>query len=107
MSHALQVNFRRLPPSETLVALAAERYALLRRTLQGPGECLVSLEAQEHARRPLTHAVVSVQSEGLPRAEARVSHRHPHTALSLALTDVQLQLGCFDVTNVLRTLRSA
>lgn len=94
MSYALQVHFRQVLPSEGLIALAAARYALIRRVLTEPGECTVSLEREaEPQRRALARAVVKIYTQGRERGEASASHRDPEVALELALDALQEQLG--------------
>ncbi len=94
MSHALQVRFRKLVPSESLISLAAERYRKIRQMLRGPGECLVSIETRDDRKRPVTEvAVVLVFEDGPVVVEASACHKSPRIALSLAFADVESQLG--------------
>ncbi|HEX6240270.1 MAG TPA: hypothetical protein VFZ61_05235, partial [Polyangiales bacterium] len=88
MSHALQVRFVRLDPSEELIALAAAHYKQLRRVLDAPGECIVCLEREG----PLARAVVKLCERGRTRAEAHACHAEPAVALGLALTRVRERL---------------
>ena len=89
MSHALQVRFVRLDPSEDLIALAAAHYKQMRRVLDAPGECTVCLERDG----ALAQVVVKLSEKGRTRAEARASHADPAVALSLALARVREALS--------------
>ena len=91
MSIALEVSFRGVPPSEALVAMAAEQYRLFKRDQPDVGECLVVLQANSDARRGrLTHALVRLGAPGSPRMrEAEARHRDPGTALRHALSNLR------------------
>jgi len=94
MSSALQVSFRGLPPTEELVALAAEQYRLIHRERPGFGECLVVIQAAQDARRPIAHALVRIgdaSESGAQQAEAR--HSDPQVALRRAIGAMRLQLA--------------
>ena len=88
MSHALQVRFVRLDPSEELIALAAAHYKQMRRVLDVPGECTVCLEREGS----VSHAVVKLSERDRTRAEARASHAQPEVALGIALARVREKL---------------
>ena len=91
MSNALQVNFRGVPPSETLVAMAAEQSRLIRRRQPELGECLVVIAAVHEARRSTTHAVVRFGELGSAHArQAEARHADPQVALRRALSEVSL-----------------
>jgi hypothetical protein len=94
MSSALQVSFRGLPPSEELVALAAEQYRLIHRDRPGFGECLVVIQADRDARRPVAHALVRIgdaSESGAQQAEAK--HSDPQVALRRALGAMRSRLA--------------
>jgi hypothetical protein len=93
MAHALQVSFRRLAPSEELVAIAALRYKQMRWALSDAGECLVVLEKHDQAVRPLAQATVTIEEDGRRRAEATAKHSDARVALRIALEAVRAQLG--------------
>jgi len=99
MSRALQVSFRGLPPSERLVALAAERYRQMQRLLPGHDELLVTLEREARPRRAQAFAFVLLRISGSTHTEAMATHSDPHVALSTALGEVQTQLGMFVSTH--------
>ena len=94
MSSALQVSFRGLPPTEELVALAAEQYRLIHRDRPGFGECLVVIQAGHDARRPIAHALVRIgdaSADGAQQAEAK--HSDPQVALRRAIGAMRSQLA--------------
>jgi hypothetical protein len=92
MSHALQVRFVRLDPSEELIALAAAHYKQMRRVLDAPGECTVQLERALEGPVPLVQVVVKLSESGHTRTEARASHPQAEMALGIALTRVRERL---------------
>lgn len=92
MSHALQVRFVRLDPSEQLIALAAAHYKQMRRVLDAPGECTVCLEREPEGHVSQVLVVVKLSERGRTRAEARASHPEAEVALGIALTRARERL---------------
>jgi hypothetical protein len=93
MTQAIQVNFRRLLPSEELVTLANERYRNLRKARPEIEECSVSLEGLEPATTRLVQATITLHQQHKEIASARAVHRSPAIAFNLALAQIQVRLG--------------
>ena len=93
MTHALQVNFRRLLPNERLVALASERYQRIRNERPDTVECWVTLETLQGASGQPVQAAVTVHGEDGPLCEATAVHAKAHVALNLAMAQLQTRLG--------------
>jgi hypothetical protein len=94
MSSALQVSFRGLPPTEELVALAAEQYRLIHRDQPDLRECLVVIQAGPDSKRPIAHALVRIgdaSEGGAQQAEAR--HSDPQVALRRAIGTMRARLA--------------
>jgi hypothetical protein len=93
MTHALQVNFRRLLPNEKLVALASERFQHIRSARPESVECWVTLETLDNARGQPVQAQVVIHGASGPMCEASAVHAKPQVALSLAMAQLQERLG--------------
>jgi hypothetical protein len=93
MTHALQVNFRKLLPNERLVALASERYQRIRNERPDTVECWVTLETLNDARGQPVQAAVTLHGEDGPMCEAMAVHSKAHVALNLAMAQLQTRLG--------------
>jgi hypothetical protein len=93
MTHALQVNFRRLLPSERLVSLASERFQDIRNARADTRECWVTLETLSEARGQPIQAAVAVHGADGPLCEATAVHAKADVALSLAMAQLQIRLG--------------
>ena len=94
MSSALQVSFRGLPPTEELVALAAEQYRLIHRDQPELRECLVVIQAGPDRKRPIAHALVRIgdsSEAGAQQSEAR--HSDPQVALRRAIGAMRARLS--------------
>ena len=92
MTHALQVNFRKLLPNERLVALASERYQRIRNERPDTVECWVTLETLNDRGQPV-QAAVTLHGEDGPLCEATAVHSKAHVALNLAMAQLQTRLG--------------
>jgi hypothetical protein len=100
MSHALQVSFRRLLPSEKLVALAAESFQHVQRYRPEMQECCVVVEAVGESRSKRVQAAVSLRTGGGEIIEGSAIHGDAAVALSLALAQVQTRLGLLPEPNL-------
>lgn len=95
MSQALQVSFRRVLPSEPVVALAAQRFRHVHRARPDVRECCVVVEAMDEKRPKLVQAVVTLRGEHADLAESTGVHRDGHAALALAFASAEARLGIF------------
>jgi hypothetical protein len=100
MSHALQVSFRHLLPSEKLVALAAESFQYIQRHRPEMRECCVVVESLADNRPKRVQTVVSLHPEQGEPLEASAIHGDAAVALGLALAQLQTRLGLFPEASV-------
>jgi hypothetical protein len=100
MSHALQVSFRHLLPSEKLVALAAESFQHVQRFRPEMCECCVVVEALGESRTKRVQTRVSLRAASGEVVEGSAVHADAGVALSLALAQVQTRLGLFPTPHV-------
>jgi hypothetical protein len=106
MPHAMQVSFRRVLPSEPVVALAARRFQHVHQQRSEVLECCVMVEAldpsaspevraQHSTRHGLVQAQVTLTGEQGPLFESTGVHRDASVALGLAFDSAEARLGMF------------
>jgi hypothetical protein len=106
MSHALQVSFRRLLPSEKLVSLANESFQHIHRHRPELEECCVVVEALGDSRARRVQATVSLRGGDGELLEGSAVHAEAEVALSLALAQLQTRVGVFPAPRVSRLVLS-
>jgi len=86
MASALQVNFRGVAPSETLVEMASAHHRELVRERPALAECLVVIEATQDGEQPVVHALVHwTSAEDGESQHGEAKHADPRAALRGAL----------------------
>jgi hypothetical protein len=106
MSHALQVSFRHLLPSEKLVALANESFQHIHRYRPEMQECVVVVEALGDHRTRRVQATVSLRADDGQLLEGSAVHGEAEIALSLSLAQLQTRIGLFPEPRVSRLVFS-